>query len=742
MIIPPDPEKDPNIFSASASTPSLFQPSEYDDTTSRWDGDGESLPPYDGRRRSRVSLVSVDEDQGGPGENVFDDRHASSVYPSSPYGMAARQTRSGFGEMTRLPGLIIPAAPAQTHAAATSSSGSLTPTATGPSATLPRFHSPSTTLHPSSTEASTSKLWEGSPLNQKQGAKGKRTCGVPPPPEGLRRWWRRWRRWVQAVLVVVLIGIGLAIGLLVGLRHKDDGSREKYDKRPPWMDQDTDGKRVTTWSGYGSFNFTYDEGRDGPSPSEGNFTDCNLFSPLNFTASPFNTLFTPFPETSLSLASFSFPLSSAGLPPSDLFIQAHGLASSGTLTFVGADAAEPLIASGVEGQILVDVIVRYSGSQSLGDMMRVCNMTRGDGGLGIGIYSATETDGKISNPYKLNPALVPTSAIVVRLPPSLFASGSQPLYLPSFSVSADRMAVHFGRLDGAVAFGDLTIAAANGGLYAQYAEAERASIMAVAGDVRGRLNVSESLVVNITTGSIDTDIILFDPRRNDNTTVLPPTTDYTVAVPRDDSSSGSSNGGGSGSGSDADSDADSDFEGEMHALFNATANVPTNTSATSHLITTNLFTSEGSVDIRYIHHPLSVDLSAIIATQEGNMDITVNPNYVGPFVAKTTFGQVNIPPPGASHDLDPYVEGRLRQLLVGPINVQPESPFAIVGYNTTLLADSTDTISGAIYWAGVNGNGTVMLQTMAQVQGCKEARGNSLVVLGGWGNVAMTFDGQ
>lgn len=39
-----------------------------------------------------------------------------------------------------------------------------------------------------------------------------------------------------------------------------------------------------------------------------------------------------------------------------------------------------------EGVITVDVIVRYAGSQTLSDMMRVCQMTRNDGGVGVGIY--------------------------------------------------------------------------------------------------------------------------------------------------------------------------------------------------------------------------------------------------------------------------------------------------------------------------------------------------------------------
>ncbi|OCF31593.1 hypothetical protein I316_06792 [Kwoniella heveanensis BCC8398] len=756
MIIPPDPEKDPNLFNASSSTPSLLHaPSEYDDTTSRWDGDHdtESLPPYEGRRRSRVSIVSDDED-------VFADSNAAPghVVGSSPYGQYTRASGERAHD-SRLPGLTIPAHPQRVHvsqlphssSSPISSTGSLTPTASRPSVLLPRFNaSGSTTLNHSNGEASTSKLWESSstkPEGSSSRAKGKRVCGIiPPPSEGFRRWWKRWRRWAQVVIVIVLVGIGLTVGLLVGMRQNRAKS-DKYPKGPPWMDKDTDGKRVATWSGNGSYNLTYVESRDNPSSTDGNLTDCNVFQPLNMSSSPFNTLFTPFPYSTISLVSFSFPLSSSDSPPSDLFVKTQGLGSTGTTTFLGVDGPEQLITSGVEGKILIDVIVRYAGAQELDTMMRVCKMTRGDSGVGVGIYSPKETDGKMSNPYKIDPALVPTHQVVIRLPPSMYSSPTSPLYIPSFSIESDRMIVRFGDLTNVASFGDLKIDSARGGVQVKYAEAERTTVISYIGDVSGRWNVSESLIVNVTDGSIASDIILYDPSTFDNTTVLPPTTDYTV-VPRspaaypsadpepspDDGSSESDDS------SNADSTSDDEFEHEINSLFNSTT--PNTTNSSSHTITTNLFTSEGSVKIRYLHQPSTIELSAIVATQSGDIDLDIHPSYVGPFLAKTSWGDINMPSPRPINQYDPLGRNRMRELIIGAIDVQQGSAFATVGYNKTILEGSTDTISGIVYWADVKKNGTVVTQTLQTVQSSQDSAGSELVILGGFGNVDVRFDGQ
>ena len=69
----------------------------------------------------------------------------------------------------------------------------------------------------------------------------------------------------------------------------------------------------------------------------------------------------------------------------DFAVTATGLGASGTVEVVGSDAAVQ-VASGTEGMLQVDVVVRYSGDLDLNRIMRVCRMSRTDGGMGVGIY--------------------------------------------------------------------------------------------------------------------------------------------------------------------------------------------------------------------------------------------------------------------------------------------------------------------------------------------------------------------
>ncbi|WWC72319.1 uncharacterized protein I206_106281 [Kwoniella pini CBS 10737] len=709
MIIPPDPEKDPRLFNPSASTSSLVHPpSEYEDTTSRWDG--ESLPPYERRRDSRGSLLSQEE------HDVFSDQHASS------------SSRS-------LPGLIIhnlPTHPEPIHSSSPiSSSDSLTPTASRPSLLLPHFtDQASSTLQAS---GSTSKLWESSTTAIPVKRKSTRICGcIPINNAGFQRWWKKWRRWVQGIVVLIFIGIGLVVGLLVGMSRNEHRGAAGPPWQKPWMDQDTDGKRVAAWSGYGSFNLTYVDSRDGPSPSEGNLTECNNFAPLNTTSSPFVNLFTPYPKSNISLASFSFPLSSAGIPPSDLFVNARGFGSSGHLDFIGSDGPESVISSGEEGKILIDVVVRYSGPQDLTTMMRVCQMTRGDTGVGVGIYSPKETDGKLTNPFKLDPSLIPTNLIIVRLPPSWYSPQSPYSTLPSFSLDADQMVVRLGNLNNVAAFTALNLDTCRGGVQVNYAKAKKASVVAFEGSVRGTWNISESLVVNVTDGSITSDIILSDPKMQmDNTTTLPPISDYTTVVRRIPD------------GDTPPDNTDVDFENEVHSLFNATSYNPTESNDTRATIVTNLFTTSGYVNLRYLHQPPTIDLYAIIGTQQGNMDISLNPTYIGPLISRTHWGQINLEQPSPVPNYDPSGKARVRQLQVGPIEIKQNTTFGVLGYTQEKLQNSADTLSGYVYWADKNYNGQIVTKTMDELQNDESQQSdNQIIALGNWGDVDISFDGQ
>jgi hypothetical protein len=173
------------------------------------------------------------------------------------------------------------------------------------------------------------------------------------------------------------------IGLLIGYRQ---GILFHKPPPKPWQDNTDGDRRATQWSGgMGSLNLTYTPSRDGPGPADGDMTQCNNFIPL--INSNFSQLSVPYPASRLSVATFKFPFSNTTSPlAKDFFIISRGIASPGTVEFVGSDAPSDMVEGGEDGALRVDVVVRYTGSQELQEIMQVCQMSRADGSLGVGIY--------------------------------------------------------------------------------------------------------------------------------------------------------------------------------------------------------------------------------------------------------------------------------------------------------------------------------------------------------------------
>lgn len=67
-------------------------------------------------------------------------------------------------------------------------------------------------------------------------------------------------------------------------------------------------------------------------------------------------------------------------------IFARGVASTGTIEIIGADADPDVINGGVEGMVRIDVVMQYGGFQDVGSQVRVCEVVRGDGSIGVGVY--------------------------------------------------------------------------------------------------------------------------------------------------------------------------------------------------------------------------------------------------------------------------------------------------------------------------------------------------------------------
>jgi hypothetical protein len=128
--------------------------------------------------------------------------------------------------------------------------------------------------------------------------------------------------------------------------------------------------------------------QDGPYPQDGTITKCPAFKPLN-ASSPSLLLSRPFPAVSASVATFDYTLwkngSALQMLPEFTFI-ARGLGSSGTVEIVGTEAPAQVLADGKEGVMRVEVIALYSGQQDLEDVVRVCELSRGIEGIGLGVF--------------------------------------------------------------------------------------------------------------------------------------------------------------------------------------------------------------------------------------------------------------------------------------------------------------------------------------------------------------------
>jgi hypothetical protein len=160
-------------------------------------------------------------------------------------------------------------------------------------------------------------------------------------------------------------------------------------------------------------------------------------------------------------------------------------------------------------------------------------------------------------------------------------------------------------------------------------------------------------------------------------------------------------------------------------------------------ISSTFSTSQGMVAVSYLHQPPRVALTSLIGTGGGDIDVSMHPNYVGPFAVHNVWGLVDLPPPQQQDCVDPFALGRQRAVVEGVIDVPSGSLFDQHGVNSSTLATSAMTIAGAAYWADPNAAPGTGFQTLTaeQVQSGLEGRGSELMVLGAWGDVRVSFDG-
>lgn len=131
----------------------------------------------------------------------------------------------------------------------------------------------------------------------------------------------------------------------------------------------------------------------------------------------------------------------------------------------------------------------------------------------------------------------------------------------------------------------------------------------------------------------------------------------------------------------------------QEAIFNAAVN---STPLTS--INTTFATTSGSIQVNYLSHPPRTALTSLIVSAQGGVNVALHPAYVGPFAVRNVWGELRLPQFDNQGMKDPLDGGRTRGMSLGPINVTPNSLFAEGGVNTTNLPFSGTTITGAAFW--------------------------------------------
>ncbi|KAL1405249.1 hypothetical protein Q8F55_008875 [Vanrija albida] len=735
MIIPPDPEKDPNLFAETASVldedlrlvdvplppDAVYHPSSAptvlatypygaysEEDLGAWQ---ETLPPYEGRR------VRTRQEE----ENTT----AAEASTSRIFGAPQQQSRPRASVFVR------------PSSQASGSSGSSSGLAPYPDLLTSRRPTSSRAVTASPTAASVSisdqstKTWEGLIYTRRR---KRRICGIPVPslpsvpvaPEVVEIWHKH-RKWIIAGSIVLATLLVLTIGLVVGF---STAWAAKYKhKRPPgyrpWYDKG--GPPNASWQ-MPDLNLTYVGDRDGPAPADGTPSNCNDFLPLNdsATVSQLANLASPFFENYIT--TFTYPLDTINdtvlALPNDLYFIARGLAASGTIEFVGSKSPPAVVMGGTEGFIQVDVIARIAVGLNLTHIVNVCQLDRDDGSTGVGIYTPLRTDGGADIPGLLDPLRTPAFHVIVRVPPSVLNTTTPKYaYLPKVSLDLTAMATRVGDLQDVASFGTFGVTAhcRGGAVVADYLEANTLNIYGAEGTVQGTFNISSSLMINSTSGTIFANILLNDPAvTDDNSTTL--ATD--LPGPKRRGLSHSTN-----------FPATGFHPYPTPAQMEEAANI----APPTHAINTTFITKAGFIFVAYLHHPPTTALQALVASQSGMVDVAMHPNFVGPFAAANVWGSVRLPPPLPSAQLeDPAHLGRTRFLVQGDLDVSDDTFFASHGINSTTTASSTTIVTGAVYWGFPQQASTL---TPKMVQSQPEGGTSALVAVANLGDLQVTFDG-
>lgn len=740
MIIPPDPEKDPRLF--RESTASLITVPE--DQLVDVDTLEANAPAHPGTAYALNPGAPVAYPYGPFGDSFtspfdpvppYSARHELDPVERAAYGVTAPLARS-FSRASR--GSTSSSSLATSSLASGSSAGSsATPTRRRYGLLRSGMQSSSTpTTSATLLNGTRTKPWEGF---QAGGPSRRRWLGVPIPPRPTipispeaKTLWRKYKKWWIALLVFLAIGIVLAVGLAAGLvlsNQKDNGGSPPNGKQDdPWA-----GNRKgqnTTYPATPDMSISYDPRRDGPFPSDGVATQCNDFKQLN-SSSALTQLAVNSPYFDHYISTFSFPLDSThnGMMAlsHNLFVFASGLAATGTVEIVGSNARSGVIYGGEEGMVKIDVLTRYQAGEDVSDVARICHLAREDGSQGLGIFTPTETDGGAPGPYLLNPMYTPAFHVIIRMPPSMIAAKNDTVgYIPALSLELAQMGMRIGNLQQVALIGDLKVKAGcrGGGVVVDYASCGTCTIIGSENTVQGTFNVTENLSINSTSGTILANVILSDPNRpGDDSATITSTIPMPHSARRRSLSSLSER-------SKKDKPLFIETPVNKTSETQSVAQVPPD-----HLINTTFRTSEGFIFVAFLHHSPRTALRAWVSSESGMVDVSMHPNYVGPFALENMWGSIRLPPVSQPASQDPLNQGRSRIVLQGPVDLN--STTFVGGLNATEEITAPNSVTGAATWAWPS-NG---VPSVADVQNGVEGRGSALVAVATLGDLQVTFDG-
>jgi hypothetical protein len=477
-------------------------------------------------------------------------------------------------------------------------------------------------------------------------------------------------------------------------------------------------------------NITYDEARDGPDASDGEATDCNQFSFLN-ESSALNQLAVNSPYFDHYISTFSFPLDSMheGMAALDhnLFVVARGIAATGTVEIVGSNAPPGVIRGGEEGIVKVDVLTRYKAGETLDSVARVCHLKREDGSKGVGIFTPIETDGGAEGPWLLSAKDTPAFHVIIRMPPSLIATKNDTVgYFPGLSLELAQMGTRIGNLQQVLLIGDLKIQAGcrGGGVVVDYASCNTCTIIGAENTVQGTFNVTDDLWINSTSGTILANVILSDPKEpGDDSATITSTIPMPHSARRRSLTPLYERGG-----------PDKAFVPPTYKDTGIKTLGNDEVTSPDHFINTTFKTSEGFIFVAFLHHPPKTALRAWVSSESGMVDVSMHPNFVGPFALENMWGTIRLPPVTPPSCPDPLDQGRSRVMQKGPVDLNSTT---FIGLNAAEEITAPNSVTGAAGWAWP-GHGD---PTAADIQHGIEGRGSALVAVATLGDLQVTFDG-